>query len=565
VTASTVAPYGAAVQRPEPPFPSLVVEELLRAIGRAVRAHQLYLHNNPIYLRSIEAAQAAFAPLWTRTEELALQVTETEFRWEGIAVLADAEKAADSLPWLFFKDGVRELRLQPGFEREELVVLLDLLRRVRVASPDEDDLLTMLWEQDFEHLRYGYVDLSVDHAAPVDSVVGERPVVIEPPSAEEASAARTGVVDLADFDATLYFLDDREIEYLRGAVAAEYASDLRRNVIDILLDVFETQRDAAARAEVCEILDGLTATLLSSGQLRAVAYLLAEAQVAAARAPDSSPEARARLASLADRLSEPAALGQLLQSLDDAVDPPPQAELTALFEQLRAAALGTVFGWLGRTQNARLRPLLEGAAARLAAANTGELVRLIAASDRVVALEAIRRAGALRSAAAVAPLAKALGDADPAFRLAAAVALGEIGSPGAMQSLERAIDDPERDVRVAAVRALGGRGHRAALPRLEAALSGKALRESNLTEKMALFEAYGALCGDAGVALLDGLLNGRGFLGRREDPEYRACAALALGRVGTPAAVVALQRGATTEKELIVRNAVNKALRGGGA
>jgi HEAT repeat protein len=180
----------------------------------------------------------------------------------------------------------------------------------------------------------------------------------------------------------------------------------------------------------------------------------------------------------------------------------------------------------------------------------------------VVALEAIRRAGALRSAAAVGPLGKALADAEPTFRLAAAVALGEIGSPGALQWLERALEDGERDVRVATARALGARAHRAALPRLEAAITGKALRESNLTEKMATFEAYGALCGDGGVALLDGLLNGRGFLGRREDPEYRACAALALGRIGTNGAVAALQRGAA-EKDLIVRNAVNKALRGG--
>ncbi|MFL5575362.1 MAG: HEAT repeat domain-containing protein [Gemmatimonadaceae bacterium] len=565
MTAPT-APAPGAVARPEPPFPSLIVEELLRAIGRAVRAHQLYLQNNPIYLRSIEAAQAAFAPLWARTEELVLQITETEFRWEGVEVHSETEKAADSLPWLFFKDGVREIRLLRGFEREELVTLLALLRRVRVAAPEEDDLLTMLWEQDFVHLRYSYVDLSVDNAPPVDSVaVGERPVVIPPPAEDEdTAAARAGVVDMADFDSTLYFLDEREIEYLRGAVSAEYASDLRRNVLNILLDVFETQRDHGARAEVCEILDAFLVTLLSAGELRTVAHLLRESALAVQRAAELEPAPRARLASLADRLSDPATLGQLLQALDEAADPPPPNELAELFEQLRPAALGTIFGWLGRTQGSRVRPLLEGAAARLAAANTAELVRLIGAGSREVVLEAMRRAGGLRSAAAVAPLGKALTDADPALRLAAATALGEIGTPGALQALERAVEDGERDVRIVAARALGARGHRAALPRIESAVKGKTLRESNLTEKMAFFETYGALCGDAGVPLLDALLNGRGFLGRREDSEFRACAALALGRVGTPAAAATLQRAAA-EKDLIVRNAVNKALRGGGA
>jgi hypothetical protein len=81
---------------------------------------------------------------------------------------------------------------------------------------------------------------------------------------------------------------------------------------------------------------------------------------------------------------------------------------------------------------------------------------------------------------------------------------------------------------------------------------------------MAMFELYGALCGDPGVSLLDGILNARGFLGRREDSEARACAAMALGRVGTDPATESLRR-ASNEKDIVVRNAVNKALRGGTA
>ncbi|MBK9978789.1 MAG: HEAT repeat domain-containing protein [Gemmatimonadetes bacterium] len=81
---------------------------------------------------------------------------------------------------------------------------------------------------------------------------------------------------------------------------------------------------------------------------------------------------------------------------------------------------------------------------------------------------------------------------------------------------------------------------------------------------MALFEAFGAMCGEGGVTLLDGLLNTKSFFGRREDPELRACAAMALGRVATPNAIAVLRRAAS-DKEILVRNAVNRALRGGTA
>ena len=109
-----------------------------------------------------------------------------------------------------------------------------------------------------------------------------------------------------------------------------------------------------------------------------------------------------------------------------------------------------------------------------------------------MALEAIRRAGALQTPAAVAPLAKVLADGGRELRLAAVQALSEIGSPGALQALERAVEDADRDVRVAAVRVLRRARYRPALPRLEAMVKGKAIRDADLTEKMAVFEAYGS-------------------------------------------------------------------------
>jgi HEAT repeat protein len=142
-------------------------------------------------------------------------------------------------------------------------------------------------------------------------------------------------------------------------------------------------------------------------------------------------------------------------------------------------------------------------------------------------------------------------------------ALTEIGSPGAMQMLERALIDEDRDVRIVAVRAIGAHNTRAALPRVEAAIKGKELRESNLTEKMAFFEAYGLLSGDAGTPLLDGILHAKGFMGKRDDSEFRACAAMALGRINSPKAIESLNR-ASGEKDVIVRNAVSRAIRGGG-
>ena len=65
------------------------------------------------------------------------------------------------------------------------------------------------------------------------------------------------------------------------------------------------------------------------------------------------------------------------------------------------------------------------------------------------------------------------------------------------------------------------------------------------------------------MKLLDGFLNGRGFLGRKESGEIRACAALALGKMKAPEATAALEKAAE-EQDPVVRSAVSRALRGEG-
>jgi HEAT repeat protein len=565
VTSTTPSNAPPSVELLEPPFPPAVVEEMIKLLAKAIRAHQLYLPNNPMYQRSLELVRTSFTPIWEHIDELALIVTEGEFKWNGVSVHSESSKS-ESLAWLFYKDGVRELRILQGFETSELEALLGIVQRARTANPEDDDLLSMLWEKDFLNLRYRFVDLGAEPSAPLDSAMQEQPPgTVDREKVEEEveeSKPAAGVVSLDDFDSTLYFLDDREVEYLRGEVKREYDVDMRRNIVSIILDIYEQQVDPKIRAEISELLDSLMLHLLSAGQFSAVAYLLREVAEASKRAKDIKPDQRAKLAQLPDRLSAADALAQLLQSLDESDHLPPMSELVELFEQLRVSALGTVFAWVGRLQNTKLRPMLEAAAERLASSNTGELVKLINSTDANVSLEAIRRAGGLKTPAAVSPLAKVMSQPDASLRQAAVQALSEIGSPGALQVLEKAIDDKDRDVRVTTVRVFGAKSYRPALPRLEASIKSKVLREADLTEKMAVFEAYGALAGDAGIAILDGILNGKGGLfGRRDEPEFRACAAMALGRINTPASTDVLRRSAN-EKEILVRNAVNRALRG---
>jgi hypothetical protein len=538
---------------------------MLRHLARSIKTHQLYLPNNPIYQRAIDNLRAAFAPIWPHTPEIVLSITESDFRWFGRSVMHEANRS-ESVPWVFFKDGVRELTLTQGIEDDELVSLLRILQRVRNAAPEEDDLLTLMWEQEFTRLKYRFVEINLDSHASFDASAEppkERTLpIVDDIRAEEAAQPerKSGIVRMEDLDATLYFLDEKEIDYLRGEVAAEQTIDMPRNVLGILLDIFEVQESEKVREEICGILESYMLNLLAGGAYGSVAYLLAETEQLSRRAVALTPAHKQRLAALPTSLSDPAVLSQLLEALDQSDVIPQQAELDALFEQLRGGVLGTVLGWLKQAQKPELRTALERVAGRMASSNSAEMMKLIGSSDVSVAIEAMRRAGELKTAAAVAPLSKVLQQPNVELRQAAAQTLSEIGSPGALRLLETALNDDDRDVRIAAVRAIGVRGHRAALPRVEAVVQGKSVKGADLTEKMAYFEAYGALARDAGIPPLDKILNGRSFIGRRPAPELRACAARALGIIGSANALECLRR-ATSDRDPMVRSAINRAMR----
>ncbi len=566
----SLKPPSAPSDATELPFPPAPIEEWLRLLAKAGRALQLYLPNNPIYRSAIDALRAGFRPIWAQADEFTLTLGETDLRWHDAVVSGDSNmgKTADNLAWLLYKDGLREVTFQRGFEDAECVKLLEIIQRARHAQPDDDDLVAMLWEADLSFLKYRYIDLLHDGSGgdPTDGTTAQPATPGEVAAAAHEPPPETNVasvVNLADFDSTLYFLDESEIEYLQGEIAREYQQDLRANVVAALFDIVDAQHDPAVRVEAIENVHTLMAFLLVGSHFRGAAYALRESQESLTRVRELSPEHKQRLGDLATRLSAPDTLAQLLQALDDASDLPPPEDLQALFEQLQPVALATVFQWLNRSRNERLRPLLELAAERLASANTAQLVKLIDSPDPEVALEAIRRSGGLKAQGAVPQLAKVLAGGDDERRQLAVGALTAIGSPGALQALERALEDESRDVRVGAARAYASQPHKPAAARLEAAVKGR-IRDADLTERMAFFEAYGAVTGEAGIVLCDNILNGRGFLGRREDDELRACAAMALGRIGTPKALESLRKAAG-EKDVIVRNAVTRAVRGRGA
>src|SRR5690606_32724582 len=125
-------------------------------LDKAVRAQRPYQPSNPVYRSFIAATESAFARLWDRVSSLTVGIEENAFRWYNRNF--PAGEGRDSMPFLFYKDGIRFVTFLPGFE-DEIETFLDVVNRARVQDQrTDDDMVTLLWQQEFTSFQYSYVD-----------------------------------------------------------------------------------------------------------------------------------------------------------------------------------------------------------------------------------------------------------------------------------------------------------------------------------------------------------------------------------------------------------------------
>jgi HEAT repeat protein len=560
-----------AVSDSEIILPPSQIEELLRTLVKAQRAFQMYLPNNPIYHRAMSNVQDAFTPVWAATDEIILTIDDTDFQWEDTLVYQQLTKS-DSLAWALFKDGMRILILRSGCEKEEVTRFLQMINQAKLLPADAgDDLSTLLWEQDFEFIQYRFPDLlseggSLDGAVvgpptgPADELHGEVQRDVAEGSPPDESRPK-GMVDPEEFDSTLYFLDDTETRYLKEEIEKAYSSDLRSSCMAAVFDIFDLNPVEEVREEVLHVLESLFPNLLNAGEFLTCAAILRETRELAESTGDLSANHTERLQGFDERLSEPAIVDQLLQSLDEGGTAPDEEDVGVLLKQFRPEALETIVYWLPRLSSTSVRGILESVSERLATGNPQEVLRLLRTHESEALPGIIELCGRLQLEPSAAGLGSVLEHDDPVLRLAAVDALGKVGTPGAMSQVERALGDKERSVRMAAVKLVADRGYKNAQRRVEEVVLGRGIKNLDFGEKRAFFEAYGAVAGANGVKPMADMLLRRGLFRRGRNPEVRMCAALGLGRIGTPEAHDALKRVAK-DRDRQVRNAVAAALKG---
>lgn len=551
------------------------VRSLFVTLGKAFRAYQLYDENNPVRQRFIETLKGEFEALWGELDKLVVSIDEDHIYLGGSDVY-HSESRNDSLAFLFFKDGVREITFLPGIEADELETFLGVLQKARKLVPEGDDLLTVLWEAEMRFFEYEYVDLLAEGVelpepgagntgAELQAALEAEDEEMAAQAEEEAQGDRAAdtlqTVQQDDFNPTLYVLDPREMDALRVQLDEEMARDVRSDVLKALFDRLEEPQNRERQSEILGILGTLLPNFLSRGKLVAATNVLRELrrleQIDGMFDEQRLVESRRIL----DGISTAEAISELMQALYAGTIRASSSQLSSFLVFLRGSALAPLLRESEVVEHRELQTVLRSAVQGIAGKNRKALVALLEEDDPLVAAAAAKLAAEMKIAEAGPGLARLLEHEESSVRLAAVEAAVDLKASGVATALQDRLEDEERDVRVAAARALGELRYPPAAKKLSSIIRGKHIRQADISEKVAVFEAYGRTAGEEAVALLDSLLNKKGgILGKKESTEVRAAAALGLGCVAGDDARAALEKAAHDE-DPVVRSNVNRALR----
>ena len=139
-------------------------KSLIQTFLQTLKALRLYEANHPILSKFLERLRKDFDHYFDEFDSFSLQIGEHRLYYRG-NIVYESEDVKESLAFLFFKDGIREIQFSKGLEFKEMIDFLNIVRKGDLLNRMEDDLVTLLWEKDFSHITFTAVDEFIEGGA----------------------------------------------------------------------------------------------------------------------------------------------------------------------------------------------------------------------------------------------------------------------------------------------------------------------------------------------------------------------------------------------------------------
>ena len=526
----------------------ILAGEIFKSMTKTFKTFKAYLPNNPIYQKFAAELLEKFNSFFEIHDSLPLTVEQFSLLLNGKEVFHNEDRT-DNIALMLFVDGIREICFYKGITLNEMISFVDTFKAVSEGHNLEDDVVTLLWEKNIEHISYSVSEGFIEEELPVDSelLMEEAGDELAPMGAVYMDAVLAPSV--IDFEAAPVNADElntlqHDIQRFEGEVLLSEATEL-------FLELMTTERDIEGFKEFTRNIGKMIDVLLEKDSIEKVTEILS--RLIDIRESGISSEHKKIIDDVIDRAGSEDKLKKLFAG-DKNLD-----SVQTYLLLLNKNAIQSLLNILGELEDRKTRRYL----CNILSVIGKQAVELFAGGIHDKRWYLVRNTlmilGIIKNPAAIKYIEGTLTHPELRVRKEALKALDSIGTEEIKGPFMIALRDSDAGIRTSALKALRRFGDKKLFDIVKERILAGDLKERPFTEKKELFEALAETGRDMAFPILSEFFKRKGLFRKTETEELRACAAYGLGILGTRESIMLLEKG-MREKEGLFSDACKKSL-----
>ncbi|MGQ9775575.1 MAG: HEAT repeat domain-containing protein, partial [Thermodesulfobacteriota bacterium] len=501
-----------------------------------------------------------------------LQVGEYELSFKG-KILYENRDPKSSIAFLFYKDGIRELRFMKDIEEWEIEGFMEVIRGRENLNELEDDIVTLLWERDFPHLSYMATDEFLEETPILipENIHQFRSKLVFKPLAynvqvdleEEGEQDIDSLLSQMDRvapieDRNVYFLTPEELDRLKAEVESETDPSFVFHVVDTLFEIIAWEKEPEPYQEAINILGKVLDAFITLSEFKKASELLGRLNIILKtyELKDWQRESIYKLIQNAGDEIRIERIGRIL----DREEGVQLEEVKGYLAFLQQNSITPLIKILGELKNSKTRRVICDVLSEIGKNSIELFLPFLEDKRWFLVRNIIYILGRIGKEKAIPYVQKVLNHEEVRVRREAVQALGLIGGSKAISLLIKALNDKDARIRAMAATNLGRIGKTIGLAALLEAVQSKDFQKREASEIKAFFDGIGMIGSNDAIPVLQQLLERKSLFGLGRMDEIRILAANTLAMIGTPEAKALLEKGKSSKEES-VRKACIQALK----
>lgn len=521
--------------------------EVIQAFLRARKTLKLYPANNPIYVKTVEDAFVKLKDYFDHSDKLELKISRNDIT-VGSEPVFTSDSKEENIALMFFRDGLRGLTFEKDIEPKEYQDFLNILAVDFDSESIEEDMVTLLWEKDFQHIHH-----KVDENVLVEDEQYEEQAVEK---VKEESGGEDNVkqayADALGEDLAMPIapitIEETDLKVLISEIEKDGA-DKKGKLIDILFDMVYTSDSLDEFKDVVRIINNAIEFCIRNADLKNPITIMK--RVAEIVSKTQSADVKKALSGVMIAAGN----SEVIKSIGDLLDAKTEvyeADFAEYVGFLGANSIPNLINVLGSLQGISGRKCVINALVSIGKKDINSLVKSLKDDRWYVVRNIIHILRQIGDPRVVDFLVKSVGHEDVRVRKEVIKALGELGGQKAVETVHGFIFDPDPSIRSIAIRALGASGADYGKWAVIERLSDRRIETVPFNEVKEAFEVLSRWKDKDVKEFLTGIIKKNPFFGRAKYSEYKACAVYCMGLVGSQSDIKLLEGLLSSKEKMLV-------------